>query len=115
MIQKKQFWIPTDRLRRLVNDDRGCIASDSIMVDGRTIGLFYRDEPQQPGDSGWMFFSGDESAADMDDPTKMGFYLVNEVCNYDPSVIPFLGSPVGSAFRYDGSRDRFVPVTLAPP
>jgi hypothetical protein len=60
-------------------------------------------------DSGWRFFAGTEEQEYVDDPDNLQIYDVNTVANYDPDIIPFLRSPVGSAFERDASG-KFVAV-----
>jgi hypothetical protein len=45
--------------------------------------------------------AGDESDEYMADLSKHTVYDVNTIANYDPSIIPFLDSPEGSAFERD--------------
>jgi hypothetical protein len=61
----------------------------------------YREEPHNPGDSGWRFFSGSEGGAYLDDPDHSGVYDVNTIANYDPDVVAVLDEPIGSAFERD--------------
>lgn len=104
---KKRFKIPGDQIRQLIPNMGGCLASDRIMVDGLPVGYMYREEPDRDVDSGWRFLSGDESQVYVDDPDHLGIYAVNTVCNYDPSIIPYLDSPVGSAFGRVAGTDTF--------
>jgi len=41
----------------------------------------------------------------------LGFYDVNTVANYDPSVVPLLNEPVGSAFAKEPGSEEFARVT----
>lgn len=83
----------------------GCFASDRITVDGALVGYMYREQPDKNGDSGWRFFAGDESQEYADTPDNFAIYEVNTICNYDPSIIPFLDASIGSAFgRVAGSE-----------
>jgi hypothetical protein len=36
---------------------------------------------------------------------------VNTIANYDPSIIPLLGSPIGSVFEKTTESERFVRVS----
>lgn len=87
----------------------GCIVSDRITRDGFKVGYMVREDPLsgQP-DSGWRFYSGDEDQAYSNDPRNHAVFALNTICNYDPDIIPFLHSPVGSAFIRTG-RDSIVP------
>jgi hypothetical protein len=106
----KQFKLSKEQIKRLVPHNGGCIASDRITVDGRPVGFMYRDAPDHDADTGWRFLAGDESDEYMEDSSKHGVYAVNTISNYDPSIIPLLDAPEGSAFEKAGGNDRFVPV-----
>lgn len=101
---KKKFALRADQIRLLAEGRGGCFATDRITVDGRKVGYMYREEPDFDSDSGWRFFSGQESQAYLDDPRHLAIYDVNTIANYDPEIIPLLHAPVGSAFeRVDGA------------
>ena len=77
----------------------GCFLTDRVAVDGCRVGWCYREEPEEGfPDSGWRFFSGDESEAYIADIRHTGVYDLNTVCNLDPEVIPLLDAPCRSAF-----------------
>ena len=85
----------------------GCIASNRITVDHQKIGYMYRDTPSENfPDSGWRFFSGDESEEYTDEASNFQMFDLNTVCNYDPEIIPFLDAPVGTA--YIRQEDHFM-------
>lgn len=80
----------------------GAIATDKIMVDGNKIGYMYREKPNPNyPDSGWRFFQGEETEEYVNDIKNSGIYDLNTICNYDPSIIPFLKSPYGVAYYRD--------------
>lgn len=95
----KQFAIPGDKIRPLVPAMGSCLITDRVTVDGRKIGYMYREEPDKPEDSGWRFFSGDETQEFVDDPSRIGLYAVNTAANYDPDIIPYLQTPAPCAFE----------------
>ncbi|MDR7238149.1 hypothetical protein J2Y02_002775 [Neobacillus drentensis] len=99
----KKFYIPGDKIIRLIHSEEGCIASDRITVDGCKVGFMYREEPYQNGnpDSGWRFLAGDESDEYMDNSENHSVFQVNTICNYDNEIIPFLSSPPGTAYIRD--------------
>ncbi len=55
----------------------------------------YRQVPNNSVDSGWRFFSGDESQEYTDEASNFAMYDVNTIANYDPGIIEFLDSPTG--------------------
>ncbi len=103
----KQFKIPGDQIKQLIPNMGGCFATDRITVVGMKVGYMYREEPDNDIDSGWRFFSGDESQNYADDPDNTAIYAVNTICNYDPAIIPYLRAPVGSAFGRVAGSDEF--------
>jgi len=105
--RKKKFKIPGDKIERLIPRMGGAFASDRITVDGEKVGYLYREEPDFEQDSGWRFFAGDESQEYTDDPVNFGIYEVNTICNYDPSIIPLLNAPYGTAYGRVPGSDRF--------
>ena len=78
----------------------GCVASDRITVEGLPVRFMYRGPPARPEDSGWSFFSGiNEDDEYMNNPDNFEIYDVNTLANYDPTILPFVDSPVGSVFE----------------
>ncbi|MDR4946472.1 DUF2185 domain-containing protein [Neobacillus cucumis] len=98
----KKFYVPGDKIIRLVDSEEGCIASDRITVDGCKVGFMYREEPYQNGpDSGWRFLADDEDEEYMNKSENHSVFQVNTICNYDNDIIPFLSSPPGTAYIRD--------------
>ena len=101
----KRFAIPGEKIRQILKDwdgPEGCMATDRIVVDGCPVGYMYREEPEKDyPDSGWRFLAGDETQEYMDDPANSGIYSLNTLCNYDPDILPFLRSPVQTAYYRD--------------
>jgi len=67
MMFKKKFRTSAHNIKRLIEHNGGCIASDRITVDGCPVGYMYRDRPHNEADTGWRFVAGDESSDYMDD------------------------------------------------
>ena len=81
---------------------RGCFATDHITVLGKKVGWCYREEPSEGRpDSGWRFFSGEESEEYVNDVAHTEVYDLNTICNYDPDILPLLKAPVGTAYIRD--------------
>jgi hypothetical protein len=104
----KQFAIPGDKIRQLVPAMGSCLITDRVTVAGLKIGYMYREEPDRPEDSGWRFFSGEESQDFVDDPSHIGLYAVNTAANYDPDIISYLDTPAPCAFEKDAGKYRRV-------
>jgi hypothetical protein len=103
----KRFRLSSNEIRPVATNCGSCIASDHITVEGRRVGFMYRQEPDNPGDSGWVFLSGEESQTYLDDATHLALYDINTIANYDPSIVPLLGAPIGSAFARDADQREF--------
>ena len=89
-------------IKRLIDSNVGCIATDRITVDGCKVGFMYREEPLNGNpDSGWRFMAGDESEEYMDNLENHSVYQVNTICNYDEDIIPLLNSAPGTAYIRD--------------
>lgn len=83
-----------------------CFATNMVMEDGAPIGYMFREAPDAPNDSGWRFFSGQESQDYMDDPANTRIYPVALVAQVDPAVIPYLLSDYG---HYGRDGNEFIP------
>jgi hypothetical protein len=94
----KEFRLKAGDIKPIAQGHGRCIATDRITVGGEPVGYMYREAPEDPVDSGWVFMSGTESQEYMDDPTNSGVYDVNTIANYDPDIVPFLDAPAGSRF-----------------
>jgi hypothetical protein len=104
----KNYKLKASDFKQLVEPMGGCIAPDTITVEGLPVRFMYRAEPDNDLDSGWQFFSGTESQEYMDDSSNSAIYNINTIANYDPAIIPYLHYPVGSdLMRVEGS-DEFI-------
>jgi len=72
------------------------LASDHITVDGKSVGFMYREAPRDSIDSGWHFFSGEETQEYADKAENFAIYDVNTIANYDPSIISHLDAPLAA-------------------
>ena len=107
---KKSFFLDATEIKELAPGHGGCIATDKITVEGLPVCFMYREAPGFDADSGWRFFSGEESDAYLEDADNSGIYNVNTIANYGQSIIPYLAAPIGSVFeKLPGSKD-FAPV-----
>lgn len=106
----KNFRLSAADIMPLATGHGGCIASNMITVDGRPVGFFYRQKPDNHIDSGWRFLTGFEDDAYMADDDNHAIYDVNTIANYDPSIIPLLDAPIGSVFERDEETSQFLVV-----
>ncbi|MGH9523265.1 MAG: DUF2185 domain-containing protein [Terriglobales bacterium] len=80
----KIFRLKPRDIKLIVPGMGSCLASDRITVDGKPVGFMYREAPDN---SGWRFFSGDESQAYLEVPENLLMYYVNTIANYDPTIV----------------------------
>lgn len=104
----KQYKLSAAQIAPIATGYGGCIASDRIVVDGRPVGLMYRDRPHNTMDSGWRFLAGDEDETYMAETWRHDVYDVNTIANYDPTIIAFLDAAVGSRFERSEAGDFIV-------
>ena len=91
--------------KKAAQENEGCLASNRIMLEGKPVGYMYREAPDKSfPDSGWRFFSGDESDEYCDNPNNFKLYKLDTVAKKDPSIAAFLKAPIGSAYVKEGGR-----------
>lgn len=108
-MHEKQFKIKPENLKQVVNDNRGCVATDKITVEGMKVGFMYREKPDEDieNDSGWRFFSGTEEQDYVDDYNNSEILTINTIANYDPAILPYLKSKYGSEWERVEGTDKF--------
>lgn len=106
-MKKKNFKIPGEAIKRILETNIGCIATDKITVDGLPVLYMYREERIEDADSGWRFFSGTETQEYVDDAENSGIYKLNTIANYDADIIPYLEYPIGTELERDSKDERF--------
>ena len=112
--RRRAFRLPADQIQPLACGYGACIATDMITVEGRRVGFMYREKADDAVDSGWRFLSGHESQEYMDDAENLALYDINTIANYDPEIIPFLESAIGSAFERDPTSGQFRAAEFSP-
>ncbi len=103
----KNYKLKKEDIKFLTDFPGGCLSSDKIVVDGLEVGYMYREEAETAEDNGWRFFSGTESDDYVNDAQNLAYYSVNTIANYDPSIIDYLESPIGSEFLRIAGTDQF--------
>ena len=107
-MKDKLFYLKAEQIKPLAEGYGYCCATDEITVLGKAVGYMYREKNDDRSNSGWCFFSGDESQEYVDDAKNLMFYDVNTIANYDPSIIDFLDKPYGS--EYEKINDQWVEI-----
>ena len=111
MPQNKKFKLQASDIKALKTGLGACLATDRITIEGYPVHFMYRLKPDRHVDSGWRFFSGiREDDAYINDPDNTHVFDVNTIANYDPSIIPFLDSPIGSVFERREAGGKWSPV-----
>ena len=107
----KVFKIKPEDLKQIVKDDRGCVATDKITVEGMKVGFMYREgfDEDIENDSGWRFFSGTEDQDYVDDYKNSEILTINTIANYDTAILPYLKSKVGTSWERVEGTDEFIP------
>jgi hypothetical protein len=105
-MKSSKFLLREEDIRDLVPGMGYSIVSNKITVEGLPVGFMYREERMDKEDSGWRFLSGTEDETYLDDPDNSKALAVNVVANYDPAIIPYLKSRVGTELeRVEGSNE----------
>lgn len=76
-----------------------CIATKSVSEQGRPVGFLYREAPVFEHDSGWRFFSGDETDEYCDDPDNFVVSGMSDITQNNPDIVALLTRPEGSAWE----------------
>jgi hypothetical protein len=106
----KNFFIKTEDLVPLVQNNGGCLATDHIIVEGKDIGYMYRELTEREGDTGWRFFSGEEDEDYMANNDNSGVYSVNTLANHEPAILEYLNTPAPCAFEREQGTRKFTRV-----
>ncbi|HFC8551510.1 TPA: DUF2185 domain-containing protein [Neisseria lactamica] len=72
-----------------------CIATHAVAKQNRPVGFLYREAPVFENDSGWRFFSGNET----DDPDNFSIVSLADIAKTNPETAALLSQPEGSAWE----------------
>ena len=111
---RHNYAIKADQIKPVLTDWEGpdaCIATSRVTVQNFKVGYCYREEPQDPTDSGWRFMAGNESEGYMSDPRYAFIYSLNVIANYDPEVLSVLKTGAVCAFSKN-AEGRLVPTPI---
>ncbi|MGF1704492.1 DUF2185 domain-containing protein [Enterovibrio baiacu] len=67
------------------------IVNKELIDNGKSIGYFYREEPDSNEDSGWRFFTGEETQEFVDKAENFVLYSASKLAALHPAILPFLG------------------------
>ena len=92
------------------------VVSRLVATEGQKVRWMYREEPTEPADTGWRFFSGDEADDFAEDQENFEFHPLDTVTELDPSVAPHLERAAPVAFERDTADGPFTEVVdFTPP
>lgn len=79
-----------------------------LVEQKKKVGFMYKEKPDHDNDSGWRFFSGDESQEYVDNADNIAICSINEVIkNIDSSVEQYLNSEIRMAYERKENTDVF--------
>jgi hypothetical protein len=93
---------------------RAALVSNRVAQDGAQVRWMYRKAPDNPHDSGWRVFSGDESDSEVDDSANITVVPLRDLVAADASLEALFRTPAPCAFERDPDGD-FVAVEYQPP
>lgn len=85
-----------------------CFVTRRVLYDEQKVTSLYREEPDQPNDSGWRILAGDETEDYMEDTENVFYVSLGAVLNCDDRFVHLLDQPVGSCFEFDDASGKFV-------
>lgn len=96
-LNHKSWFDEIKEIRLLMN--QGALVSRRIVEEGWKVGLMYRREPNNPADSGWTFFAGNEDEHYNSDVKNIVLMPLGKVCqDLDRDVYKYITAPVGAEF-----------------
>lgn len=83
-----------------------------LVEQKKKVGFMYKEKSDNINDSGWRFFSGDESQNYVDNADNIIICSLNDVINnLDSSVEQYLNSEIGTAYERNKEDDSFMRIT----
>lgn len=83
------------------------LAPKYLIEKQKPIMYMYCEEPDNQYDSGWRFFSGEETDEYVNDPRNIGIYSIETIVKLCPDVIPYLDCPVNTCLERDDINKPF--------
>lgn len=86
----------------------GYVLATKMLVDNkRKVMYMYHEKSDNPQDSGWRFFCGEEDEAYINDPDNIAIYDINTILELDNSILPYLNCASGVALERDNPDSTF--------
>jgi hypothetical protein len=70
----------------------------------------YWEQPDDPADSGWRVFTGDETQADADEPGNFQINAVETLTDVHPQLLQVIAVGTRGAWEWDSKAGRYLPV-----
>ena len=87
----------------------GYVLAPKVLVTNKLrVRFMYHEKPDNENDSGWRFFSGDETQEYVDNPNNIAIYDIETILAIDIDIMKYLSSPIGSAFEREDAESEFV-------
>lgn len=85
-----------------------CFVSKRVLEDGQPVVYMYRETPDDKDDSGWRFFSGQETQEYIDDPENILVCPVAFVAEHMNEIVPHLLAEPGVELEF--RNNEYVPI-----
>ncbi len=82
-------------------------ATKDLINNKKKVEFLYREKSDKENDSGWRFFSGEETQEYVDNPDNILMCSIKDILQIDPSIEKVLDSEPGSAFERSKDNDEF--------
>jgi len=94
-----------------MNYNLNAFVTKDLVEQKKKIGFMYREKNDNPNDSGWRFFSGDEPQEYVDNADNIIICSLNDVINsIDSSIEQYLNSEIETAFERNKENNIFLEV-----
>lgn len=92
-----------------MNLDKTCLISKDLNFNQKKVRFMYREQSDNEKDSGWRFFSGNETQKYVDDANNILIVSLDDVIhNIDSSIEKYLNSQVGTAYERENVDNDFI-------
>lgn len=94
-----------------MNYNLHAFVTKDLVEQKKQVGFMYKEKTDNANDSGWRFFSGDESQDYVDNADNIIVCSLNDVINsLDSSVEQYLNSEIGTAYERNKDSGLFLKV-----
>jgi hypothetical protein len=106
-MEEFRYILKPDEIKELIEQKGYCYASDMITVDGHKVGYMHREAREDEDDSGWRFYSGQETEDYVENEHHFMMFDLNYIANIDPAIIPYLKMRTGAELDRIEGTDEF--------